>query len=119
VKTLADFQIGETPGRISSPSGALLRSQARSHHPEENPLSTIGSACAPALRLTPDALLKASAILWCLVAFAGQYFMAKDRGDAAGKYAVAGTLVGAAMATGLGVLGLTLGTWAPRIMSLL
>lgn len=47
------------------------------------------------------------------------YFMAKDRGGVAGKYAVAGTLVVAAMATGLGVLGMTLGAWAPRLMSIL
>lgn len=47
------------------------------------------------------------------------YFMAKDRGGAAGKYASAGTLVVAAMATGLGVFGMTLGAWAPRVMSIL
>lgn len=45
------------------------------------------------------------------------YFMSKDRDDAVGKYAMAGVLVVAAMVTGLGVFGMTLGAWAPRIMS--
>lgn len=47
------------------------------------------------------------------------YFWAKDRDGAAGKYAMAGVLAVAAMATGLGVFGMTIGAWAPRIMSVL
>ncbi len=47
------------------------------------------------------------------------YFMAKDRDAAVGKYAMAGVLVAAAMVTGFGVFAMTLGGWAPRIMSVL
>lgn len=45
------------------------------------------------------------------------YYMAKDSGDALGKSTMAGALVVAAIATGLGVFGMTLGAWVPRVAS--
>jgi hypothetical protein len=44
------------------------------------------------------------------------YFLAKDSASPSAKWAMAGALVIAALVTGVGVIGNTLGSWLPRIM---
>ena len=45
------------------------------------------------------------------------YFLSRDQVGAAGRYAMAGLLVLVTIATGLGVLGMTLGAWGPQIFN--